>query len=446
MPFRAESGMRSRVDWGFVAAVAGLALLGSLALLSAASPLPHYTQVIQRQFLAVMVGSIFFAIGVGFNYQVFQDQSKFIYAIILALLVAVLFVGTLSRGQRSWFHAGFFSFQPSELARIGLILVLANFLDRQARKARDLTTVLYALGIAVPIIALILKQPDLSSTVSFFPIIICMLFCAGVEVWHLVAFFGYGSMVMAMPVFYTMLQVRYPMAAHNSLPYLLIEVSRMGVGTVVALLLIVALGLLAWRLSIWMRWQIKPAIFVGLVSVLCAGLITGNLVNKQIKGYQRNRLVAFLSPQSDMQGASYNVHQAQIAIGSGGFWGKGLFAGTQSQLGFLPERHTDFIYAVVGEEMGFVGAVLILGLYLVMIWRIVIAGRSARDRFGFLVCCGIAAMLSFSLIVNLGMCLGLMPVIGIPLPLVSYGGSSFVITLGALGIVGNIYVRRYSLL
>ena len=138
--------------------------------------------------------------------------------------------------------------------------------------------------------------------------------------------------------------------------------------------------------------------------------------------------------------------QSQIAIGSGGALGKGLFNGTQSQLGFLPERHTDFIYAVVGEEMGFVGTMTILAFYLLLIWRIVSIGKLARDRYGFLVCSGLATMFCFELVLNVGMCLGLMPVAGIPLPLISYGGSSLVITLWALGIAANIYSRRYALL
>ena len=446
MPFRAESGVKSRVDWAFVFAVAGLVCLGSVAILSAASPLLHYGQVLQRHFLAMAVGALVFLFGLGFNYQIFQDQAKFIYVVILALLVAVLFVGTVSRGQRSWFHAGFFSFQPSELARIGLILVLANFLDRRSRRIGEFNTVFYTLAVAAPVIALILREPDFSSTISFFPVVIGMLFCAGVDLGHLFLAFGYAVVSMSVPVLYTFLQVRYPMAPHNSLPVLILQVARMGGSTALALLLIAALGFLAWRFSAWMRWQVKPVFFVAVTLVVAAGLVTGNLVNRQIKGYQRNRLVAFVAPQSDIQGASYNVHQSQIAIGSGGLWGKGLFSGTQSQLGFLPERHTDFIYAVVGEEMGFLGTVAILGLYLLVIWRIVVAARSARDRYGFLVCSGMASMLSFSLIVNVGMCLGLMPVAGIPLPLVSYGGSSLGITLWAMGIVANIYARRYSLL
>jgi rod shape determining protein RodA len=143
----------------------------------------------------------------------------------------------------------------------------------------------------------------------------------------------------------------------------------------------------------------------------------------------------FLSPEADPKGAGYNLLQARIAIGSGGLLGKGIFSGTQSRLGFVPERHTDFILAVVGEEMGFWGTMLVMGLYVIILSRIRISARLARDRFGYLLCCGIFAMFMVYFFINFGMLLGLSPVAGVPLPLLSYGGSNLVATLVALGLV-----------
>ena len=330
--------MRSRVDWIFVAAMAGLIGLGSIILLSAASPLPHYSWVLQRHYFALVVGILLFMFGLGLNYQVYQDQARVIYGAILALMAAVLVFGSASRGQRAWFHAAGFSFQPSEVARIGLILVLANFLDRRARKIGELSTVLYALAVAAPVVAMILKEPDFSSTLTLFPLIIGMLFCAGVDLVHLTAVIGYASITMALPLLYTFLSLYYPAASPGSLPAMLLQVSRMGMGTAAALLLVVGLAFISWKFSSWMHWRARPVLFVGMALVAASGIISGGLANRQIKGYQRNRLVAFVAPRADVQGASYNVHQSQIAIGSGGIWGKGLFSGTQSHLGFLPER------------------------------------------------------------------------------------------------------------
>jgi rod shape determining protein RodA len=281
---------------------------------------------------------------------------------------------------------------------------------------------------------------------TFVPAIFGMMFAAGADLFQLGAIFGFGGMAISVPLIYTICQVRYPLASASTLPGMILATSRMGWATLAAIGIFCALGFLAWRVASWMRVQVKPVAFAAIPILLSAALLSGILVHRQLKGYQRNRFVSWIAPQSDVQGASYNVIQSQIALGSGGMWGKGLFSGTQSQLGFLPERHTDFVFANVGEEMGFWGTSLILGLYMVLLWRIVAAARLARDRYGYLVCAGLASTLAFQLTLNVGMCVGLMPVAGVPLPLVSYGGSSLLVTLWTLGIVANIYARRYALL
>jgi rod shape determining protein RodA len=240
--------------------------------------------------------------------------------------------------------------------------------------------------------------------------------------------------------------VRFPNAPAGSLPAFVLATGQMGWATLATVLAIAGLSALVWRVATWMRLQVKPLAFVALPVIVAVALLTGVAINKQMKSYQRNRFVAFVAPKSDVQGAAYNVIQAKVAVGSGGIWGKGLFSGTQAQLGFLPERHTDFIFATVGEEMGFLGSGLILGLYMIVLWRIVTAARLARDRYGYLVCAGLASMFAFVMMLNIGMCVGLMPVAGIPLPMISYGGSSLVINLWSLGIVANVYARRYALL
>ncbi|OGR90350.1 MAG: rod shape-determining protein RodA [Elusimicrobia bacterium RBG_16_66_12] len=443
---RAPSGLAGRIDWTFVAAVAALLLTGTLAMLSAASTTIYYSSILQKHFIALTLGIILFAVTVAFNYQIFQDQSKVLYGFTLLLMLSVLVLGTTSRGHRAWLRLGGFSFQPAELARVMVVLVLADFLDKRARRINDFPTVLMALAVAAPVMALILKQPDYSTALTFLPMITGMLFCAGADVLHLFLVFGYGAMTLSVPLVYTLFSVRYPAALPGSLPAMVLATSKMGWATLALILGLFTVGALAWRLTTWMRVQAKPHLFLAVPLILSGALLTGIAINRQLKGYQRNRFVAFVAPRSDVQGAAYNVIQSKVALGSGGVWGKGLFSGTQSQLGFLPERHTDFIFANVGEEMGFLGTALILGLYMIILWRIVTAARLARDRYGYLVCAGLASMLAFVMALNIGMCVGLMPVAGIPLPLISYGGSSLVINLWSLGIVANIYARRYALL
>ncbi|HEX4047035.1 MAG TPA: rod shape-determining protein RodA [Elusimicrobiota bacterium] len=441
-----QAGMSGRIDWTFVFAVIGLVATGTVAMLSAASTTMYYSAILQKHFIALALGSVLFAAALAFNYQVYQDQSKALYAIAIVLMAAVLVIGTAARGHRAWIRLPGFSFQPAELARVLVVLVLADFLDRRALRVQDVSTVLISLAIAAPIMILILKQPDFSTTLTFLPMITGMLFCAGADVFQLLFVFGYGALTLAVPLVITLCQVRFPDALPGSLPAFVLSVSRMGWATLATMLALGAFSALLWRLLTWMRLQVKPLAFIVLPLVASGALITGIAINRQMKSYQRNRFVAFVAPSTDVQGASYNVIQSKVAIGSGGVWGKGLFSGTQSQLGFLPERHTDFIFANVGEEMGFVGASLILGLYMIVLWRIVTAAREARDRYGYLVCAGLASMFAFVMILNIGMCLGLMPVAGIPLPLIPYGGSSLVINLWSLGIVANIYARRYALL
>jgi rod shape determining protein RodA len=445
-PMKAPSGLSGRVDWTFVAAVAGLVTAGTLAIMSAANGTLFYNAIVEKHFIALALGITLFSLTLAFNYQVFQDQSKVMYGIGLVLMLAVLLVGSSARGHRAWLKIASFSFQPAELARVLVVLTLADFLDKRARRIQDFSTVLMALGIAAPIILLILKQPDFSTAVTFLPMITAMLFCAGADLIQLLFVFGYGAMTLSVPLIYTLCQVRFPGAAPGSLPALILATSKMGWATLATVLILLVISGLVWRLATWMRLQARPIVFIAMPLIVSGALLTGIVVNRSMKSYQRNRFVAFVAPKSDTQGASYNVIQSKVAVGSGGLWGKGLFSGTQSQLGFLPERHTDFIFATVGEEMGFIGAGLILGLYVLVLWRIVTAARLARDRYGYLVCAGLASMFAFVMLLNIGMCVGLMPVAGIPLPLISYGGSSLVINLWSLGIVANVYARRYALL
>jgi rod shape determining protein RodA len=446
MAIRVESGTKGRVDWTFVLAAVGLVTMGTIAILSAASPLAWYLSIVRTHFVAMFLGVSLFLFGTSFNYQIFQDQVKVVYAATIFILIAVLLVGTSHKGHKAWIHLGPLTFQPAEAARIALILIMAAFLDSRARRVRDFSTVMLGMAVALPIMVLILKEPDFSTVVTFIPIMAGMFFCAGADAGHLMAAITFGLTAASVPLIYTYVTFHYPNAVPGSLAHFVLQTTRFGGATAALVAGIAVLGAACWRFAAMLRLQMRPIVFVVAPVIVCAGLLSGMFVTRQMKSYQRNRFVAYVAPQADIQGAAYHVHQSQIAIGSGGPWGKGLFNGTQSQLGFLPERHTDFIFAVVGEEMGFIGSITILSLYLLLIWRIVSIGKLARDQYGFLVCAGLATMFTFELVLNVGMCLAVMPVAGIPLPLISYGGSSLVISLWSLGIVANIYSRRYALL
>lgn len=442
---KVEGGsFRGRIDWALIGAWGGLVLIGSVAIFSAASPLPHYGQIMQRHFLALGGGTLLFLMALGFNYQVFQDQSKVLYAVAIAVLIAVLLLGQVQRGTKGWIRLPFFSFQPAELARLLTTLVLAAYLDRRAQRSGTVGFVAGGVALVLPILALIMLQPDFSSTLTFFPMIIGMLYCAGAPLLPLGATALYGGVALGLPLLWTLILLHPSWAASSGILEDFLSLRNMGGSFVVAMIVIFVAAWLAWRLTLQFRVSVPPTTFAVGALILAAGLASGAIVDSQLKDYQRNRFVAFLLPAADPRGASYNVAQAQIAIGSGGLWGKGVFSGTQSKLGFLPERHTDFIFAVIGEELGFLGTMAVLGLYMLLLWRMVDTARQARDRYGYLVCCGMASVFGFHFLVNVGMCLGFVPVAGIPLPLLSYGGSNLAMTLLSLGIVANIYSRRYA--
>jgi rod shape determining protein RodA len=396
------------------------------------------------QFLAVPIALAVFAAAWSLNYQIYQDQWKWVYGFLLVFLAGVLFLGVVDKGSRSWYRFSYFSLQPSEFARVGLILVLANFLDKRIGKIRELKTVLGAFSLCLPVFFLMIKQPDFSGILITFPIVLIMLFAAGASLFHMFIIFGYAFISGIFPILWTII-VLNPELMDSSLIGYFYHLSDSLWSAMFFVAAIGALAWLLWQLSVRLYANVSGVYFAGAALVLVLGFFSGVGVKHQMKEYQQKRLEVFLSPEADPRGAGYNLLQARIAIGSGGIFGRGVFSGTQSRLGFVPERHTDFILAVVGEEMGFWGMLLVAVLYAVMMRRIMQCARLARDRFGYLVSCGIFGMFLVYFSINFGMILGFAPVAGVPLPLLSYGGSNLVATLMALGITESIYARRYAL-
>jgi rod shape determining protein RodA len=441
----AQAGLKkSRMDWVLFLAVLALLALGTIAVFSSVAVLPQQARLIRTQLIAIPFGLIAFGVAWSLNYQIYQDQWKYVYGFLLLFLAGVLFFGVVDKGARSWYRLPFFSIQPSEFVRVGLILTLANFLDKRMGKIKELQTVLGAFALCLPVFFLLIKQPDFSAILITFPVALIMLFAAGASVFHLSIILGYAFISGLFPVLWTIIALN-PELLDNALVSYFFNLSN---NWLHALGFVAAVGAAAWalwRLSVRLYANVTGVIFAGTALVLVFGFFSGMLVKNQMKDYQQKRLEVFLSPESDPRGAGYNLLQARIAIGSGGIFGRGIFSGTQSRLGFVPERHTDFILAVVGEETGFWGMLLVMGLYVIVMRRVMQGARLARDRFGYLVNCGIFAMFMVYFCINFGMLLGFAPVAGVPLPLLSYGGSNLVATLAAVGIAESVYARRYAL-
>lgn len=434
---------KSTIDWLLLGAMAGLALLGAMCIASAVNALTFSNAVVRTHLIALPLGFAVFFAAWKFNYQIFDEQWKPLYGVILALLVGVLLFGTYQRGSKSWFVLPFFSMQPAEICRVLTILAAAAFLDRQGRNMRDMRT-LVLLGLLVgPIFGLIMLQPDFSSIVITFPSLLVLLYCAGVNVFYLALVFAFAAVAGFFTVAWTYLYL-HPSLLDYAVLDLFYKLASKPLYMGGFAVLTAAAGYGAWWLFKQLRVFLPSFYFVLATLVVLFGFFAGVFVDHQMKPYQRKRVEAFLAPQSDPQGASYNVLQAQIAMGSGGVLGKGLFSGTQSRLGFVPEKHTDFILAVVGEELGLWGTLLVLGLYLLILWRTAVVAYLASDRYGYLVCSGIFGMFFTYMLINFGMLIGLFPVAGIPLPFISYGGSNLVSSMLAMGVVQSVYARRIT--
>ncbi|MCX7781057.1 MAG: rod shape-determining protein RodA [Negativicutes bacterium] len=322
---------------------------------------------VERQGLFALANFLLIFVMLHFDYKALSKYANILYGINLFMLLAVMFVGTSALGAQRWIQIGPISLQPSEFSKIIMIICLAHMLDKRTGRLNTIKDVLpIFIYVGVPFL-LVLKQPDLGTSLVFMAILFGMLFVAGINMRLLMGIFAAG--IAFMPIF----------------------------------------------------WHF-------------------------LKDYQKMRLLVFINPNVDPLGSGYHIIQSKIAIGSGLLFGKGLFGGTQSQLNFLPENHTDFIFAVIGEELGFVGASLVLMLYLILLYRGIKIAGAARDNFGTLLAAGIVSMLAFHVLVNVGMTAGIMPVTGIPLPLMSYGVSALTTNLVSLGILLNIYMRRQKIL
>ena len=343
---------------------AGISILN---LYSATYPIREMggTEIFLKQIYWFLIGFAVLLLATTFNYYVLERLAYPAYFFTVALLILVLFVGRVTSGSQRWLALGPISFQPSELSKIVMVLVLAKFFsersDYKEYRLRDLWQPFILT--AIPCF-LILKEPDLGT--ALFLALICI------------------SMVLIAKVNWRSL-----------------------------LILASASGLAA------------PLIWLGL------------------KEYQQKRVLSFLSPEMDPLGAGYHINQSKIAIGSGQFWGKGFLKGTQTRLHFLPEQHTDFAFSVLAEEWGLVGSAAVLLIYLFMIlWGLNIA-KNSKDRFGSMIAVGIVVIIFWQVVINVGMVTGLLPVVGIPLVLFSYGGSSLITTMAAMGILMNISMRRF---
>lgn len=355
------------LDWPLLAATLVLVAGGAVVLYSAVQNTADPWAFVRARMVHAVVGLLVLAVMAAVDYQTIARVWRPLLGGALILLAAVLVIGRTSGGAQRWILLGpLGGFQPSEVAKLALIITLAKHLDGHGELASARAILPVLAHAAVPM-ALIVRQPDLGTAMVLAAIVMGMLFVSGA-----------------------------PLRALGAL----------GAGAA-------AVAPLAWQM---------------------------------LHDYQRRRLLVFIDPSADPLGAGYALIQSKIAVGSGQVFGKGLLHGTQNLLHFIPEQHTDFIFTVIGEELGFAGALVTLGLFALWLWRGLVIAAWAKDRLGQVIAVGAVAMIAFHVFINVGMTVGLMPITGIPLPFVSHGGSALTMMMGATGLLLSIGMRRKKIL
>ena len=390
----------AQVDWLLLFLTVGLTGLGGLMIRSA-ELLGGLVEWWQHWVFGV-IGLAITLMLARWRYELLMQLHWITYAITNISLIAVVIIGVAANGAQSWISIGSFNIQPSEFAKVGLIITLGALLHE--KQATTIPAVLRIFAVTAVPWVLIMLQPDLGTGLVFAAITLGMLYWANMHPGWLILILS--PLVSAMLV--------------NILP----------------------LGWIIWAVIMGLiAWFTLPLRFVFAMGAITVNVVAGQLSGvlwRLLQDYQKDRLILFLEPEKNPLGGGYQLIQSRIAIGSGELWGRGLHQGTQTQLNFVPEQHTDFIFAAVGEEFGFVGSICVLFAFWLIFFRLVVIACQAKENFGSLLAVGMLSMIAFQVIVNICMTVGLAPVTGIPLPWLSYGRSALLTNFIALGLVESV--------
>ena len=395
---RLKKNIFDHVDWWLILMYVALVLIGWLniyaALYQEGFELFDFSQKYGKQLQWIIIASVIAMIILFFNWQFFEGFSYIIYFIVMLALIGVLFLGIEVNGAKSWYDLGFLRIQPAEFAKFATCMAVAKYLSTLHINIKDLRTKLIAGAIVLLPALLIILQNDTGSALVYTTFII-VLYRAGLP-----------GTILILGISATLLFVSAILVPKT---YLLI-----------------ALAILSAIFFFFSRKRLREAIVITTVFIMAAGFTfsVDYVLDNVLEPHHVTRIKILLGQESDPHGDGYNVHQSMIAIGSGGFSGKGFLDGTQTKFNFVPEQSTDFIFCTIGEEWGFLGSTFIVALYIAFLLRIIFVAERQRSVFSKIYGYGVASILFFHVAINIAMTIGLAPVIGIPLPFISYGGSS----------------------
>lgn len=404
---RIDYKLSDKFDFGIFIPVSLLIAIGLTAIFSSTYNHPTMSGNFERQLIWGLASLFIFFITYSLPTNTFKTIAIPTYLFSLFLLVVVIVVGRRVSGAKSWLDLGPFGFQPSEFGKIGTILAMSLYLSRKNTDIDSFKDILFSLSIGFIPVMLILLEPDMGTSMVFISMILILIFWKGISLFGLFTVLSPGFVAIS---------------------------ALFGFYYFIGSLVLILVMLLLFK---------KDIFFSGSIFALnlASGFFADYLYNA-LSPHQQKRIQSFIDPNTDPLGAGYNTIQAKVAIGSGGIFGKGFMQGNQTQLQYIPEQWTDFIYCVIGEEFGFIGSMLVLILFLYLFLRILKIAASTKDEFLSLTLVGILAVYIIHYLINIGMVVGILPVIGIPLPFVSYGGSSLLVNMFMLGIIANVYRNR----
>lgn len=388
----------------------------------------------RRQLIWWCIGFVCMILFALVDYRKYERYALAGYIAMILILLYVRIFGKTVKGARSWIGIGGLGIQPSEMCKVLFILYLARYLKRSSNEQPLIRFLKASVLMLVPV-GLILLQPDLGTASVFIPIFLIMCFVANLPIRYIAIILATGMLTIVLtvlPVYQEKILKKsiifITMLTNMKFRFLLIFCTAI-------ITIIGALGNIIFKKRYYYWLTICFAIImISLVLSLMAG--------KVLKPYQMMRLIIFLNPYSDPRDSGWNIIQSMTAIGSGGFLGQGFLNGIQSHRGFLPEQKTDFIFSIMSEESGFIGGILLFTAFFTIMLRIIHVLRTTTNTYGFFVSAGILGMLFFHFIVNIGMVMGIMPITGIPLPFLSYGGSALVTNMVSMGIIMSVNSRR----
>ena len=394
------------LDWPLFLATVGLIVMGLLTVYSATSIPGAHEGLWLKQLMWCGIAFVFAWVIAAIHFRLYDSLAWPLYALSLLLLAAVLVIGTTKLGAKRWIVLGGLQFQPSEFAKLATTFVLARYFDDSRLKLGTLRGWVPPLLIALVPFALVAKEPDLGTALSIPAMLIAMYFWAGMPLGRLL----------------------------------------LGLSPVFNVALFFVTGSVWWFAGLFaaLLAAVRPRLVLLVTMLALNAVVAAELPRlwNHLHDYQKRRIETFINPDHDPYGSGYQIIQSKIAIGSGGVIGKGYLKGTQKALSFLPMRHTDFIYSVVGEELGFLGSLTVVLLYVVVIVRGYRLAANARDGFAGLLVVGVVTALFFTIMVNMLMTVGWAPVTGIPLPFLSYGGTALVVNCVQIGLLQNVALRR----